>query len=250
MKILAVIQGAYGERIVINIKKHCPPGWAIELITLSKDLPVLIDTPEEFLPAKLPESDLILFLAESANASQLIPDIARMAGAAGVVAPIDHSAWLPQGLKNQIRHELDRLGIDSVYPKNFCTLTTNSCGYRDSAEPYESEIIAEFAKHFGRPKLKVDVDPTTKAIRAITVERGSACGSTLHAVNKIIGMQVDQAVPKAGLLAMQFPCLASMQMEHIDKGLYNTLMHLSGQIFNEELEPHIEPFYSAEKKEC
>ena len=248
MKILAVIQGNYGERIVENIKKNCPQEWKIESITLQKNLPPIIDEPEEFLPAGLPESDLVLFLGESANASQLIPDIARMSGAKGVVAPIDHSSRLPQGLKGQVKQELERLGIDSVFPKNFCTLTTNTYGYRESAESYESAIIAEFATHFGRPKLKVAVDPATKIITGITVERCSPCGSTYHAVNKAIGFHVDQAIPKLGLTAMQYPCLASMQMEHIDKGLYNTLMHLSGQIFNEELEPHLEPFYSDEKK--
>ena len=247
MHILAVIQGAYGERIVENIQKLCPQDWTLESITLQKNLPDIIDEPEEFLPKNLPSSDLVLFMAESGNASQLIPDVARMAGARGVIAPIDHSAWLPQGLKGQVKQELERLGIDSVFPKNFCTLTTTTYGYRGSAEPYQSDIIAEFARHFGRPKLTVTVDPDTNVITDITVERCSACGSTHHAVNKIIGFHVDQAVPKAGLYAMQFPCLGSMQMEHIDKGLYNTLMHLSGQIFNEELEPHLKPFCSDKK---
>ncbi len=248
MKILTVTQGTYGERIVENIKKYCPKDWKIESMTLQKNLPPIIDEPEEFLPAGLSKSDLVLFLCESANASQLIPDIARISDAKGVVAPIDHNSWLPQGLKGQVKQELDRLGIDSVFPKNFCTLTTNTYGYRNSAEPYTSEIIAEFATHFGRPKFRVTVDPETKIITDIKVERCAACGSTYHAVKKTIGVHVDQALPKAGLTAMQYPCLASMQMEHIDKGLYNTLMHLSGQIFNDELEPHLKPFYSDEKK--
>ena len=65
----------------------------------------------------------------------------------------------------------------------------------------------------------------------------------------LAGLHVDEVIPSAGLICMQFPCLASMQMEQIDKGLYNTLMHLSGQIFNDELEPHLEPFYSDERRE-
>ena len=47
---------------------------------------------------------------------------------------------------------------------------------------------------------------------------------------------------------MQFPCLASMTMEQIDKGLYNTLMHLSGQIFNERMLPHLQPYLSEKVK--
>jgi len=249
MKILVVIQGAYGERIVDNLKKHSPRDWDIEAIRLPMNLPPIIDEPEEFIPQELPKSHLVVFLSESAGAAQLIPDIARATGAGGVIAPVDHSSWLPQGLKGQVKQDLDRLGIGSAFPKNFCTLTRKTYGYRDSAEPYESRIISAFAEHFGRPKLEVEIDPETHIIQAITVKRCSPCGSTYHAVNKIIGLPADQAIPKAGLICMQYPCLASMQMEHIDKKLYNTLMHLSGQIFNDQLEPHLKPFYTEGKDE-
>jgi len=239
MKILVVIQGPYGERILDNLKPRSPSHWQIASVFLPKNLPPIIDEPEEFLPDGLSESDIVLFLSESSNASQLIPDIARAAGAKGVIAPVDHSSWLPRGLQGQIKKQLEALHIAGVFPKNFCTLTRKTYGYRDSAEPYESPIISEFATYFGRPKLKVKINPDTQIIEAIEVVRCSACGSTYHTVGKIIGLPVDEVIPKAGLICMQFPCLASMQMEHIDKGLYNTLMHLSGQIFNDELESRL-----------
>ena len=55
-------------------------------------------------------------------------------------------------------------------------------------------------------------------------------------------MHVDDAVPKAGLICHHFPCQASMQTEQIDKALYDTLMHLSGYVVNEDIEPQIKPF--------
>ena len=244
MNILFVVQGPYGERIVNNIKTRGPRDWRIASIFVPMNLPLLIDDPEDFLPQDLPKSDLVVFLSESAAASQLIPDVARMADAAGVVAPVDHASWLPLGLQGQVKQALDKMGIGCAFPKNFCTLTRTTYGYRDSAVPYESEVVSTFATYFGRPKLKVHVDPRAKTIRAIEVKRCSPCGSTVHTVEKIIGLSVDEAIPKAGLICMQYPCLASMQMERIDKGLYNTLMHLSGQIFNDELGPHLEPFYA------
>ena len=242
MKILIVIQGLYGERIVDNINTHSPQGWKIVSICLSKNLPPIIDEPEDFIPETVPKADLVIFLSESAEASQLIADIALLSGAEGVIAPVDHSSWLPRGLAGQAKEALDKRGIGSVFPKNFCTLTRRTYGYRDCAEPYENPIISEFATYFGRPKLKVDIDPDTRRIKAIRVKRCSPCGSTYHAVDKIIGLSVDKAIPTAGLICMQYPCLASMEMEHIDKGLYNTLMHLSGQIFNDQLAPHLEPY--------
>ena len=244
MKILVVIQGAYGERIVDNIRKCAPDDWQIESFELTKNLPSIIDEPEDFLPKDLPQSDLVIFLSETTPAPQLIPDIASMTGAKGVIAPIDHASWMPLGLKNQIKRSLEEVGVGSAFPKNFCTLTRSTYGYGHSTEPYESEIISEFAEHFGRPKFSVEINPETKVIENIMVERCSPCGSTHHAVSKTIGKTVDDALPEAGLICMHYPCLASMQMEHIDVGHYNTLMHLSGQIFNEQLEPHLKPFMS------
>ena len=231
------------------MKANGPREWEILSLSLPKNLPTIIDEAMEFIPSRLPEADLIVFLNESPEAAQLIPDIAREVGAKGVIAPIDHSSWMPQGLKGQVKTALDKLGIGSAFPKNFCTLTRKTYGYRESAEPYENEVISTFAKHFGRPKLNVTVDPETKRITSIQVERSSPCGSTYHTVNKILGLSVDEVIPKAGLICMQYPCLASMQMEHIDTNLYNTLMHLSGQIFNDVLEPHIAPMTTFKKND-
>ena len=248
MKILVIVQGAYGERIVENLQTHAPDDWKIASIPLTARVPHVVDEPGDFIPPDIPRSDLLLFLSESDASAQLIPGIARKAHVRGVIAPIEHSDWLSQGLKGQVQQELDRDGIGSAFPKNFCTLTRNTYGYRDSAEPYDCSVISEFAEHFGQPKFSVEVSAETGVIQNITVERCSACGSTHHAVNKIIGRHVDEVIPNAGLLCMQFPCLASMQMEHIDKDMYNTLMHLSGQIFNEQLEPHLEPYYSEQRR--
>ncbi|MFH2061329.1 MAG: DUF166 family protein [Pseudomonadota bacterium] len=248
MKILIAIQGAYGLRIVENIKKHAPSGWTIESVSIPLDLPFIIDEPEEFLPETLPEADLIIYLSETQNAPQLIPDLIGLTGAKGIIAPIENSLWMSLGLKGQIRDELSRKGVGSAFPKNFCTLTENTYGYRDSAESYECEIISQFAQHFGRPEFKLHINPETKIIEDIKVVRCSPCGATYHAVEKTIGKHVDEALPKAGLTSMQFPCLASMAMEQIDKGMYNTLMHLSGQIFNERMLPHLKPYLSDEQK--
>lgn len=239
MHILVFTQGPYGERIFRNIKEAGPTEWVVESIKLPRALPAIIDEPEEFLPKDLPKADLLIFLSESPQAPQLLPFLATRTGARAVIAPVDNSAWMPPGLKNQIQKELASLGIASAFPKTFCTLTEDSCGYRRSAEPYQSEVIAAFAKRFGRPKLRLKINPETKTIEAVEVERGAPCGSTHHAAGRLIGVSIKEAVPKAGLLCHHYPCLASMEKEQIDGELYDTLMHLSGYVINEEVEEQI-----------
>lgn len=242
MRILALVQGQYGHRIVEHLQKRAPPEWAIESLSAPSDLPPIVDEPEEFLPSKVSPADLLLALTESPRAVQLIPALARLSGVKAVIAPIDNSAWLPLGLKNQLQQELARMGVTGVFPKTFCTLTESSAGFRQRAEPHENECIASFARYFGKPRLRITVDPQSATIAEVTVERGAPCGSTHFAAGKLVGMAVGEAVPQAGLMAHYFPCLASMQREQIDDGLFEPLMNVSGYVMNEDVERAIAPF--------
>ncbi len=242
MRILIIKQGPYGERIAKNIEERSPSDWEIKSVTLTTALPPLIDDPEEYLPADLPPSDLIIFLSETEQAPQLIPDVVAMTGAKAVIAPADNSKWMPEGLKNQLKKELAAKGIGSAWPKTFCTLTENSYGYCHATESYNDETIAAFAKYFGKPKFKITVNPETKLIENVEVIRGAPCGSSHHVAAGLIGVHADDAVLKAGLLCHHYPCQASMQKEQIDKTLYDTLMHLSGYLVKEDVEGQVKPF--------
>ncbi len=242
MRILIIKQGPYGERIARNIEARSPSDWEINTVTLTTALPALIDEPEEYLPANLPPSDLIVFLSEVAQAPQLIPDIVDMTGARAVIVPIDNSQWVPEGLKNQLKKELAAKGVASAWPKTFCTLTENSYGYRHATESYDNDTIAAFAKYFGRPQFKITVNPETRLVENVEVLRGAPCGSSHHVAAGLIGVHADEAELKAGLLCHHYPCQASMQKEQIDKALYDTLMHLSGYLVKEDVAPQVKPF--------
>ncbi len=242
MRILAVIQGHYGERYVEHISKTGPKDWTIETHRTPQSLPIILEDPEDFVPQVLPQVDLVLALTESSRTAQLIPTIAQRAGARAALCPIDDSKWMPTGLKNQLQRELEQMGIESAFPKPFCTLTEEAVGYRRAAEPYTSETISEFAKWFGKPRLSVVVNPDTNTIERVEVFRGAPCGATHFAAESLVGIHVEEAVPKAGLVSHQFPCLAAMDREWIDDRLEDTLMHVSGFLINEEVEEHIKPF--------
>lgn len=235
MRILVMYQGHYGKRIADNIKKSAPGDWTVEVHSLPRALPLVIDEPEEFLPSNLPQADLLLALTESAEAAQLIPGLARLSRAKAAIIPIDSSAWLPPGLKNQIRRELADIGVASVFPKTFCTLTEKEAGYGSDIEPHNNDYIARFASLFGRPRLKIQVDRESGRIVKVEVQRSAPCGSTHLVAEKLIGVHINEAVPQAGLHAHHYPCLASMNMEPTG----DTLMHISGYVVNEEVEREV-----------
>jgi hypothetical protein len=242
LRILALIQGQYGERIVTHLDSTVPTGWAIEKLSAPSVLPPVVDEPDEFLPQAVPGSDLLLALTESMGAAQLVTALARRCGAGSVIMPVDTPAWLLPGMKLQIRRELAREGIASVFPKTFCTLTENGCGFRKGYEEYRDERIAQFAGLFGRPRLEVDVAPDTRRVTKVSVRRGAPCGSTHFVAKKLVGVALHEVLPQAGLIAHYYPCLASMQREHLDEGMFEPLMNVSGYVVNEELERILGPF--------
>lgn len=242
LRILAVVQGNFGTRKVENIRSHGPSDWTVEVFTPPRALPQIIDEPEEFLPEELPRADLLLYLGESPGAAQLVPAMASLSGARAVVAPIDNSAWLPPGLANQLQRELDAMGIASVFPKPFCTLTPDSHGYRRSSRNYDNELISSFARHFGKPQLKITVNPETRKIEAVDVIRDAACGSVRHVAQGLVGVSADEAEFEAGMHHHHYPCLAAMVREQIDDRLFDTLMHVAGFIIRDEVGEQVKPF--------
>jgi len=235
LRILALYQGHYGQRIVEHIKKFAPQDWVVETINPPRALPVIIDDPEEFLPMKMSQADLLLALSESDQTAQLVPAIAKVSNVKAIIMPIDNSAWLPLGLQNQLKQEIIRLGKTAVFPKTFCTLAEKTVGFGDDIQIYNDECIAAFAKYFGRPKLRIKVDPAENRIIEVSVERSAPCGSTHLVAAKLTGTLAKNAVPQAGLHAHHYPCLASMQMEPTGE----TLMHISGYVVNEEVERNL-----------
>lgn len=224
LRILAIVAGKYGTRIVEHIRRCAPPTWQVTAIPAPRGLPVVVDAPEEHLPPDLPSADLILFMAENDRAAQLLPALAVRTGAQAVIAPIDHAAWIPPGLQGQLLRELSAIGVEIVFPEPFCALTEDGLG----------PVAAEFARYFGRPRLHVSVDSLSGTLSEIAVERCSPCGSTHFAAEKARGMLAAEAVPRAGLICLHYPCLASMKPEQTESGV-ETLMHTSGKIFNAAL---------------
>jgi hypothetical protein len=225
MRILIAIQGYYGERMVENIRRHCPSDWQVNHFTFPAGLPAIIDDADEFLPEDLPPADLLISLGEDPGVAQLIPDMVRRSGAKAVIAPADSRAWLPSGLARQIQKKLESMGVDMVYPVPFCTLTES-----DSQNPY----IQEFARYFGRPEVDVEFYKDDKhRVNRVSVKRGAPCGSTGFVADRLVGVWFRDATEQAGLLHHQFPCMATMAM---DREFEDTLMHRAGNMIKQAVQ--------------
>lgn len=234
MRILILVQGIYGHRIADNIRKKGPADWDVHIFEVPAISEQVIDEPELYLPEKILPADLILHLAESQQAAQLIPAVAEASGAKAVIASIDSSVWIPLGMRNQLRRELSKKGISIVFPEPLCSLDETSVGFGETLQPYTNDIISGFALYFGKPILEAEID-SSGIITDVKVKRGSPCGSTEYTVGRVKGMNAEKAVPTAGLMCLHYPCLASMRFEQTDAGV-DTIMHTSGKIFNKGME--------------
>lgn len=240
MRILVIISGQYGQRYVDNLRAHGPRSWTVHLWQAPAFLPRMIDDPADFLPAAFPPADLILAAHELSGVAELIPDIARMAGARAVIAPVDNENWLPRGLARQLRGWLADMGVTCVTPKPFCTLTESDYGVaRRERQPYDDPLIAEFARRFGAPRLRLSLDPATRTITAAQVERDATCGCARFVAEGLVGVSADDAAEKAGLLHHHYPCLASMG---VDADYGDTLLHISGNAMKDDVAAQVKPF--------
>lgn len=240
MQILAIYTGEYGQRHIENIRAYAPPHWSLESWQAPTRLPLVIDDPVDFLPAEVPPADLILSFAEVKGVAELLPDLARQSGAKAVLAPIDNEAWLPRGLARQLRGWLEKMGIACATPKPLCSLTEQDYWIaRRQRLTYQSPEISEFARYFGRPSFKLTIDPANHLIVAAEVQRDAVCGCARFVAEGLVGISVEEAQEKAGLLHHHYPCLASMG---VDNDFSDTLLHVSGNIFKDEIGEQVKPY--------
>jgi hypothetical protein len=234
LRLLAITQGQWGERIAENIRVHAPSNWTVEVWAAPRVIPPVVDDPQDFLPPSLPEVDLVLSLGDTTGLAQLMPDIARMTGAKAVIAPIDRNPSLPAGLVQQLAVWLKEMGVAAVFPKPFCSLTETTYNRTPLVTSYDNSVIQRFARYFGRPEFRVTLDEGR--ISEVNVMRDSACGCAQSVADNLAGVAVDEALEKAGLLHHHYPCLASMER---DPDYFDTLMHVSGNLLKDSLKETI-----------
>jgi len=225
LRMFVLYQGHYGERILRHVERFAPMSWSIEAWRAPSDLPPVVDAPLTFLPSDLPDSHLVLSVAQIASVAQLVPSVVERTGARSVIVPADNADWLPDGLARQLRSRLSESGVTAVFPKPFCSLTRDSYNVKVYKVSYEDPWIAEFARHFGRPVLEVVCQGGR--IADIDVKRDTGCGSARAVARELVGEDMDCAVQRAGLLHHHSPCSASMR---VDPTMGEPLIQVAGDL--------------------
>ena len=227
MRILALVSGEFGNRNVQNIRTHAPDEWVIDTWQAPTALPPMIDYPEDHLPETFLQTDLILSFAELKGVAELLPEIARLSGAKGVIVAVNNETWLPIGLSHQLKGWLEDIGVSCATPRPLCSLTEIDYGVtRWDRINYDCPEIATFARYFGKPDLNIVVDNETKTILTAEVIRDAVCGNTRHVAEQLIGLSTNEVLDKASLLHKHYPCLTTMTK--LDDFDHETLMHESG----------------------
>jgi len=222
MRLIVFIQGAYGERILENLRRRAPEGWVIDDSVIPGDLPAMIEEPEGIVEGmELGGSwDLVIFMGESQSAFTLLPSILEKLKVKSVIAPVDDYEWLPRGLERQIGGEIEERGVEIVFPRTFCALT-----------PVGVPSIDVFAELFGAPSLEVEV--INGVVSCVDVLRGAPCGSTHYMAEKLPGTKIGDAKPRAGTLVQIFPCLASRR---VDRYFGDAPIHVAGKLAEKALD--------------
>jgi hypothetical protein len=239
MRILAIITGEYGQRHVDNIRESGPSDWQIEVWQAPAVLPPIIDYPEDYLPESLPAADLVLAFGEHKGVAELVPEVAKMVKAKAVIAPVDREEWLPRGLARQLRRWLADMGVVCVTPKPLCSLSETHYNVQRHRIAYDDPLIAEFARYFGRPALRITIDLDTRVITEVEVARDAVCGCARFVAQGLVGISANDAEEKAGLLHHHYPCLAGMIK---DPDFSDTLMHVSGNILKNGVGEQVKPY--------
>ncbi|NIV31436.1 MAG: hypothetical protein GWN58_18670 [Anaerolineae bacterium] len=222
-----------------NIRAHGPDEWQVEVWRAPAVLPPIVDYPEDHLPESLPPADLVLAFGEHRGVAELIPEVAKMVGARAVIAPVDREEWLPRGLARQLRGWLADVGVACITPKPLCSLTETHYNVRRHRIEYDDPLVAEFARHFGRPEFRIIVDPDARTITEVEVLRDAFCGCARFVAQGLVDFSADEAEEKAGLLHHHYPCLAGMVK---DPDFNDTLMHVSGNILKDRVGEQVRPY--------
>jgi thymidylate synthase len=241
MRILAIISGEYGLRHASNIQIHKPEGWSIDTWRAPAAFPLIIDYPEEFLPESFAPCDLILSFAENKSVAELIPEIAKMTGAKGVVVAVDNESWLPRGLGNQLRGWLERMNVGCAVPKPLCSLTEKDYKITDETVSHTTAKSSPSLRATSGSQTSASrIDEETATIKSAEVQRDAVCGCARHVAEKLVGLSADEAEERAGLFHHHFPCLASMVK--LNDYNHDTLMHESGHLLQENLAEQLKPY--------
>ena len=193
------------------------------------ELPAFIDTPEKYMPKKIPKADLCI---ASGLHKDLLLEVSyhiQKVGIKGLIVPIEDFTEVPSGLRRQLEERCRELGLENAFPKPFCSL-----------EPTEDKpVISRFVTELkvGRPSLEISTARRGRyeVIGSTIVRRSAPCGSTWYVARKLIGVETKREILYDAIAKAHhsYPCTATMG---VDPEVKEPILHIGGYIIREETE--------------
>ncbi len=237
MRIATIYGDVFAERVIgnlINFRTFCQAcepscsecrstygsyvGDIVGIYPIDPPSPTIIEDPEQYInEIGLEKCDLLLIVAIHHDIIASVDHMIKITGARAVLAPIEDPTWIPPGLRAQVKETLDEIGIESAFPKPFCTL-----------EPGEGALIDEFIEQYrlGRPIHYVDMKGDI--IAEIGPKRSAPCGCTWYVSQKVRGRSIadtDDLFDVISKAHHAYPCTASMAK---DREVGDALLHVAG----------------------
>jgi hypothetical protein len=205
--------GRYPQVLVEHLAEAGGQPVVEHLLPPASQLPLMIDDPEEYLPQDIGGAEIVI--AVHLHQDLLVELPAALAGkeTKALVVPIESPDWMIRpGLGTQVARECRRYGLESAFPKPFCALQPGT------------PVLTRFCEGYrvGRPEFTIEV--AEGRVTKVTIVRGSPCGLTDWAAERMVGTPVEQLEAKAAELLHLRPCLATMML---DPQLGDTIMHES-----------------------
>ncbi|MEM3549644.1 MAG: DUF166 family protein [Candidatus Bathyarchaeia archaeon] len=197
------------------------------------ELPAFIDNPEIYMPKNIPKADLCVASGLHKDLLLELPRRLKKVGVKGLIVPIEDFNEVPSGLKKQVEESCLELGLESAFPKPFCSLEP------EIQKPSISRFVNELC--VGRPKLEISTAKIGKReiIESVTVRRSAPCGSTWYVARKIVGIETKRNVLYDAIAKAHhsYPCTATM---NVDSEVKEPILHIGGYIIREEIEKALE----------
>jgi hypothetical protein len=238
MRILAAIQGSGGQRMADNIRKNAPAHWNVSIWRAPPLIPPDRESLARLLPRVLPAADLVLGLAESLQMVYMLPEIVARSGARALLVPVESPRWVPERALRFLEVAMEDAGVAAAFPKPFCSLTMRTYNEASWREVYQDAHIAEFARYFGRPELRLLFDDSQIVTRC-EVRRDAACGFVQVLADRLVGRALNQVEELASQMLAEHTCPNGGCVDPIYQA---PLQHIADSIVREAVRREVEPF--------
>jgi hypothetical protein len=251
MRIYLLYTGEFGERVIgnlVNDRSFCKvcaasctdcrwkPNWSfadriVGVSNMPDNLPVIVDDPETYMPKNPPRCDVIVSMGIHPDLASTLPLLAKQTGAKAVIAPIEDPKWMSRGVQSELEKQLTEIGIESAFPKPFCSLEPTS---RPTIDSFIEEL------RIGRPQVRVILKGAR--IGDIEVLRSAPCGSTWYIAETIKNHPLIGLEERIALSHHSYPCTASMDYDPV---LKEKILHKGGYMAREAVKRAIDEFVLA-----